>query len=235
MAKIPFLIRLRNYQGKHIFAKDKKTKLTYSDTFFLILTFDLLLIAFLKAFYQKFTKQLFLSVFAQRYANQYLKEENAFTERVTFLSYNYYADKYKLVPFQNYLWYENVTPFDFWNVVIITTVFFLTKAIIIRLLGHIFLIKSLAKLGVYFSFLFDRVMGIILFPIIVFMFFSPISTSPILLTFSVVIIALFLLIKIFWIWKIGIGSFGLSRYYLFLYLCTLEILPLLVFTKVVFY
>ena len=59
--------------------------MTYSDTFFIILTFDLLLIALLKAFYQKFTKQLFLSVFAQRYANQYLKEENVFTERVTFL------------------------------------------------------------------------------------------------------------------------------------------------------
>ena len=59
--------------------------MTYSDTFFIILTFDLLLIALLKAFYQKFTKQLFLSVFAKRYANQYLKEENVFTERVTFL------------------------------------------------------------------------------------------------------------------------------------------------------
>ena len=130
---------------------------------------------------------------------------------------------------------ENLTPFDFWNVVIITTVFFLTKTIIIHLLGYIFLIKSLAKLGIYFSFLFDRVMGVILFPIIVFMFFSPINASPILVIFSVVVIALFLLIKIFWIWEIGIGGFGLSRYYLFLYLCTLEILPLLVFTKAVFY
>jgi hypothetical protein len=67
------------------------------------------------------------------------------------------------------------------------------------------------------------------------MFFSPINSSPILVTFSVVIIVLFLGVKIFWLWKIGIGGFGLSRYYLFLYLCTLEILPLLVFTKVVFY
>lgn len=208
--------------------------MTYSDTFFLILTFDLLLIAFLKAFYQKFTKQLFLSVFAQRYANQYLKEENVFTERVTFLVTTIMLINISLF-LSKTIYGENLTPFDFWNVAIITTVFFLIKTIIIRLLGHVFLIKSLAKLGVYFSFLFDRVMGVILFPIIVFMFFSPINTSPILLTFSVVIIALFLLIKIFWIWKIGIGGFGLPRYYLFLYLCTLEILPLLVFTKVAFY
>ena len=208
--------------------------MTYSDTFFLILIFDLLLIAFLKAFYQKFTKQLFLSVFAQRYANQYLKEENAFTERVTFLVTTIMLINISLF-LSKTIYGENLTPFDFWNVAIITTGLFLSKIIVIRLLGHVLLIKSLAKLGVYFSFLFDRVMGIVLFPFIVVMFFSSINTSAILHTFSVGIIALFLLIKIFWMWKIGIESFGLSRYYLFLYICTLEILPLLVFTKVVFY
>ncbi len=208
--------------------------MTYSDTFFIILTFDLLLIALLKAFYQKFTKQLFLSVFAQRYANQYLKEENAFTERVTFLVTTIMLINVSLFLAKT-IFGDSLNPFDFWNVFIFTTIFFFSKAIIIRLLGHVFILKALAKLGVYFSFLFDRVMGIILFPIVVLLFFSPINSSPILLVFSVVIIALFLLIKIFWLWKIGIGGFGLSRYYLFLYLCTLEILPLLVFTKVVFY
>ena len=208
--------------------------MNYSDTFFLILTFDLLLIAFLKAFYQKFTKQLFLSVFAQRYANQYLKEENVFTERVTFLITTIMLINISLF-LSKAIYGESLTPFNFWNVAMIIIVFFLIKTIIIHLLGHLFLIKSLAKLGVYFSFLFDRIMGVILFPIIVFMFFSPINLSPILFTSSVVIIVLFLIIKIFWIWKIGISGFGLSKYYLFLYLCTLEILPLLVFTKAVFY
>tara|TARA_B100000749_G_scaffold64332_1_gene47715 strand:- start:87 stop:713 length:627 start_codon:yes stop_codon:yes gene_type:complete len=208
--------------------------LTYSDTFFIILTFDLLLIALLKAFYQKFTKQLFLSVFAQRYANQYLKEENVFTERVTFLVTTIMLINISLF-LSKTIFGINLSLLDFLNVFIFIAIFFFSKAIIIRLLGHVFMLKSLAKLGVYFSFLFDRVMGITLFPIVVFMFFSPINSSPILVTFSVVIIVLFLGVKIFWLWKIGIGGFGLSRYYLFLYLCTLEILPLLVFTKAVFY
>ena len=208
--------------------------MTYSDTFFIILTFNLLLIALLKAFYQKFTKQLFLSVFAQRYANQYLKEENVFTERVTFLVTTIMLINISLFLAKT-IFGINLSLPDFLNVFIFTAIFFFSKTIIIRLLGHVFMLKSLAKLGVYFSFLFDRVMGIILFPIVVFMFFSPINSSPILVTFSVVIIALFLAVKIFWLWKIGIRGFGLSRYYLFLYLCTLEILPLLVFTKAVFY
>jgi len=219
---------------KHIFAKDKKVKLTYNDTFFIILTFDLFLIALLKAFYWKFTKQLFLSVFAQRYANQYLKEENIFTERVTFLVTIIMLINISLF-LSKTIFGTNLSILNFLKVFVLVDVFFLLKAMLIRFLGYVFMLKSLAKLGVYFTFLFDRVMGILLFPIVVLMFFSPLISSPILLIFSIVIIALFLLIKIFWLWKIGIGAFGLSKYYLFLYLCTLEILPLLVFAKVGFY
>ncbi|MBC8266822.1 MAG: DUF4271 domain-containing protein [Flavobacteriales bacterium] len=206
----------------------------YSDTFFIILTFDLLLIALLKAFYWKFTKQLFLSIFSQLYANLYLKEENVFTERVTFLVTIIMLINVSLF-LSKAMFDNNLNLIAFLKVFAFVSVFFLSKAIIIHLFGYIFMLKSLAKLGVFFSFLFDRVMGITLFPIVVLMFFSPLISSPILLIFSVVIVILFLLIKFFWIWKIGIGSFGLSRYYLFLYLCTLEILPLLVFTKAVFY
>ena len=204
--------------------------MTFSDTFFLILSFNLLLIALLKAFYWKFTKQLFLSVFAQRYANQYLKEENVFTERVTLLVTIIMLINISLF-FAKSIYGADLVPIEFWNTALVIVILF----IVIRLLGHIFMLNSLAKLGVYFSFLFDRVMGIVLFPIVVFMFFSPIYAHSVLIAFSVGIILAFLLIKVFWIWKIGIGGFGLSKTYLFLYLCILEISPLLVLAKVVFY
>ena len=205
----------------------------FSDTFFLILSFNLLLIALLKAFYWRFTKQLFLSVFSQRYANQYLKEENVFTERVTLLVTLIMLINISLFLARS-IYGTNLSPIDFWNIIVIIAMFFIVKMILIRLLGHIFMLKSLAKLGVYFSFLFDRIMGLVLFPIIVFMFFSPINASSILITLSLSIVVLFLLIKLFWIWKIGIGGFGLPKIYLFLYLCMLEILPLLVLSKAVF-
>ena len=208
--------------------------MTFSDTFFLILSFNLLLIALLKAFYWRFTKQLFLSVFSQRYANQYLKEENVFTERVTLLVTVIMLINISLFLSRS-IYGANLSPIDFWNIIVIIAIFFIVKMILIRLLGYIFMLKSLAKLGVYFSFLFDRVMGLVLFPIIVFMFFSPINTSAILITLSSSVVILFLLIKLFWIWQIGIGGFGLSKIYLFLYLCMLEILPLLVLSKVAFY
>jgi len=208
--------------------------LTNNETFFLVLSFDLFLIALLKAFYWKFTKQLLLSVYAQRYANQYLKEDNVFTERVTFLVTIIMLLNISLF-IAKALFGTDLILLNFLEIFGVIAIFFMIKVIIIRLLGHIFLLKVLAKLGVYFSLLFDRLLGITLFPLVVLLFFSPIVSSAFLLLFSAIIMGVFLAIKIFWLWKIGKDSFGLPKYYLFLYLCTLEILPLVVLTKVAFY
>ena len=208
--------------------------MTYSDTFFVILLFDLLLIALLKAFYWKITKQLFLSIFAQRYANQYLREENVFAERATILITVIMLINLSLF-LSKMIFGINLSPYNFSKIFIWISVFFLIKTLVIHLLGYIFILKSLAQLSIDFSFLFDRALGVTLFPVIVFMFFSSISTSVTLYIISLGIMLFFLLIKMYWILKIGIVSFGLSKYYLFLYLCTLEILPLLLIIKVVFY
>ena len=208
--------------------------MTYSDTFFVILLFDLLLIALLKAFYWKITKQLFLSIFAQRYANQYLREENVFAERATILITVIMLINLSLF-LSKMIFGINLSPYNFSKIFIWISVFFLIKTLVIHLLGYIFILKSLAQLSIDFSFLFDRALGITLFPVIVFMFFSSISASVTLYIISLGIMLFFLLIKMYWILKIGIVSFGLSKYYLFLYLCTLEILPLLLIIKVVFY
>ena len=57
------------------------------DIIFILLTISFLLIAVLRASYWKYAKLLFMGVFAQRYANQYLREENAYTERVNFITF----------------------------------------------------------------------------------------------------------------------------------------------------
>jgi len=57
------------------------------DLFFILIFISFLFIAILKGFYWKFTKLLIKGVFAQRYANQYLREENVFTERVNFITF----------------------------------------------------------------------------------------------------------------------------------------------------
>ena len=57
------------------------------DIFFALLLVSFFLIALLKGLYWKHAKLLFMGVFAQRYANQFLREENAFTERVNAITF----------------------------------------------------------------------------------------------------------------------------------------------------
>ena len=83
--------------------------------------------------------------------------------------------------------------------------------------------------------LFDRALGFILFPLVVLLYFFSFEVSTIVLIISSALFLILIVMKLFWLWKIGANSFGLPQFYIFLYLCTLEIFPFLILGKGVFY
>ena len=202
------------------------------DIIFVLLTISFLLIALLKSFYWKHAKLLFMGIFAQRYANQYLREENAFTERVSFITFllmsiNISLIILKLMPETSVL--ENFI------LIVGVMLFFIIKIGLILILGSIFRVKDIAKLGIFFSFLFDRALGFFLFPLVILLSFFAFNITPFVMLIVAIVFIVLLLLKLFWLWKIGTNAFGLSHFYIFLYLCTLEISPLLLLAKGVVY
>ena len=202
------------------------------DIIFILLTISFLLIAILKAHYWKHTRLLLLSVFAQRYANQFLREENAFTERVKVITFfvmviNFSAIIIKFMP--------QVSVLDSLVLIVFLCSIFFIKIGLILFFGIIFKMNDVARLGVFFSFIFDRSLGLILFPLTVMLYFLSFEISDSLLVFIAIIAVSILVLKLFWLWKIGTKSFGLPNYYIFLYLCALEISPLLLMAKGVIY
>ena len=202
------------------------------DTIVILLTVSFLLIAILRASYWKHAKLLFMGVFAQRYANQYLREENAFTERVSFITFllmsiNISLIILKLIPETSVL--------ETFSLIGGVMLFFILKIGLILLLGSILRVKDIAKLGLFFSFLFDRALGFFLFPLLTALYFFAFNITPFVMILVAIVFIILLLLKLFWLWKIGTNAFGLSHFYIFLYLCTLEISPLLLLGKGVFY
>ena len=197
----------------------------------LILT-SFLLIAILKGYYWKHAKLLFMGVFAQRYANQFLREENAFTERVNAITFFLMSINFTLIILKITQSFELLSV---GLILVYVSGFFLFKMGLIKLLGFILKTKDLSKLAVFFSMLFDRTLGFILFPLVVLLYFFSFEVSTIVLVISFVLFLILILMKLFWLWKIGTNSFGLPQFYIFLYLCTLEIFPLLILGKGVFY
>ena len=202
------------------------------DIIVVLLTISFLLIAVLRASYWKHAKLLFMGVFAQRYANQYLREENAFTERVNFITFllmtiNFSVILLKVMPQTSLL----KVAYLIGGVML----FFILKIGIMLFFGKIFMVKDIVKLGIFFSFLFDRALGFFLFPLVVAIYFFAFKITTILFISISILCGILVLLKLFWLWKIGTKAFGLSQFYIFLYICTLEISPFLLLGKGVVY
>ena len=202
------------------------------DIFFVLLLVSFFLIALLKGLYWKHAKLLFMGVFAQRYANQFLREENAFTERVNAITFFLMSINFTLIILKIT---QSVELLSVGLILVYVISFFLIKIALIKILGFILKTKDLSKLAVFFSMLFDRTLGFILFPLVVLLYFFSFEVSSIVLVISFVLFLILIQMKLFWLWKIGTNSFGLPQFYIFLYLCTLEIFPLLILAKGVFY
>ena len=155
------------------------TKIAYNqDIFFILVLLSFFLIALIKGVYWKHARLLFMGVFAQRYANQYLREDNAFTERVNLLTFLLMTINFTLIiaKFQAII--------DLWKVISIfflVALFFLLKLIVIKFLGFLFKIQDLAKLGMFFSLLFDKTLGFILFPLVVIIYFFVVTPTGLIM------------------------------------------------------
>ena len=202
------------------------------DVFFVLLTISFLLLAILKSNYWKHTKLLLLGVFAQRYANQFLREDNAFTQRVNFLTFSLMVINFSLIIAK----ILNITVLSkVLGILFCILIFYFLKVLIIKFLGLVFMLKDISKLYIFFSFLFDRSLAILIFPLAITIYFFSIDVSQILILITYILVILILILKLVWLWKIGSKAFGLSYFYIFLYLCALEISPLLLLAQGVFY
>ena len=202
------------------------------DIIFVLLTISFLLIAVLRASYWKYAKLLFMGVFAQRYANQYLREENAHTERVNFITFLLMTINFSLIGL------KVIPQKSLFEIVFLIggiMLFFIVKIVIILCFGKIFMAQDVAKLGVFFSFLFDRTLGFFLSPLVLILYFFAFEITTTVFIVIGIFCALLLIMKLFWLWKIGTNAFGLSRFYIFLYLWALEISPLLLLGERVLY
>ncbi|MAR39990.1 MAG: hypothetical protein CMD22_04895 [Flavobacteriales bacterium] len=201
---------------------------------FIILTISLCIIGVLYAFYSKYSKELVLSAFSQRYANQYLRDDNVFKRTVNIL-FNLLI----IINLSFVIWSvspgENYDIIQFLKIIIYTILYYLLKFVSLWFLGHLLKMNQIANIALFFTTLFDKVFALFAFPILVLFHFyvSDITDQTTLIICSFLIF--FFVLKIFWILKIGIKSFGLSRFYLFLYICILEFFPLvLLYRGIVF-
>jgi len=198
-----------------------------------ILVLCFILLAWGRLFYRRRLEMIFRAVFAKNFANQLIREGNLFNERIGPVLFFIYLVVMAMIVFQALPIYDVEIPMPPPLIFLSLMGFFLglwaLKAVVVKLLSLLFNTNEnsrelLANMNVYNLFA-----GIVLLPLVSCMAFAH---TDIFFYISLVIIIIIYTLRIIRELFIGITLIKFSVFHLFLYLCTLEILPLIVLAKI---
>lgn len=201
--------------------------------FILLLSFVLL--GVVKAFGNRRFRQIIRSFTRHRASLEILREEKKFFHRTNILLSIIHLFTTSLFVFHINLVF-NFSPYisnNFQSYIIIFTIIiaiYISKSITIRFLAFLFNYKEKVSEYLFNIFLFNSLLGILLLPVICFLYFTDYSTLFLLQYIGIPLTLILFIYRGIRILLIGfLGKIPYS--YIFLYICTLEILPLVVLYK----
>ena len=196
---------------------------TYPHWVFLSFLFIFAYIAFLKF---NFSNQFTLAVksfYSQKYSNQFLREETNS------------KNKFFLIPlfvlsFGLFFCYNKLSFILYLKVIFFISMYFLVKYILLICIGYIFEKNYLFEEIIFHSFIYEKVAGIFLFPLILIFYYGSFDN---LVVYYLINIFLILILNYKWIRLLYLSFFNssLHKAHIIIYLCTFEILPLVILIK----
>lgn len=206
------------------------------DWFTVSLILTIAFFTWLKVVNSKVIQQLFSALFSNSVTNQIVRDENVLMQRASVLfSLIFY--------FTGALFLYQVSVYYHWNYRLINSgfarfvifVLFLAtaysfKMVFLKLLSIILNMDKAVSTYIFNIFLINNIVGIILIPVVILIAFSTGFTLYLIwLAIAILLVSFFYrLFRGFIIWTTMSRS---SLYYLILYLCALEIAPLLILLK----
>jgi hypothetical protein len=194
------------------------------------------LLAWVRFFYRKRLSQVFSSVVAHHYFYQLTREGTLFRERISIPLFIVYLVSVSMFIYLLVICFlpPSVTDLQdiklFSAIILIVLVFWIIKNGVINLSGIIFKDYYSSAEILLTNFVFNLVLGLVFLPVVVIAVYY---NSENILYAGVIFWLILTLYRIGRELYSSISLLNYSVYYRILYLCTLEILPLLVVTKLV--
>jgi len=210
-------------------------KKKYPDWIIFVILFSLTLLAWVSFFYNKYLANLFNSAFNYRKATNLQEENSLFTGRSGAVLIFMYFVNISLF-FIELAYYQNIEIKNNALLLLIVLFFsfiiiFILKNISLSIFSYIFDIKNTISKYKFNQNLFIQIAGIFL---LIFIIFIPYTKLP--ATNTIIYLSFFTLISIYILKVIRLSIIifrkEFSLFYLFLYLCTLEILPFFIIIKI---
>jgi hypothetical protein len=194
--------------------------------------------AWLRAFYNKYFIQIVTAFFNNNLANQIVRDENILVQRASILLnlvFNLVAALFLYFVSVHYNWSLGGMSFGlnrYLFFALIVSAAYALKFLVLKICGYLFRVDKEMATYIFNIFLINNVVGTLLIPVVLFLAFSTMVSTTLLITISIFFIAGGLLYRVIRGIAAGFSSPAFSLYYLFLYLCTLEFAPLIVLIKI---
>lgn len=216
-------LRVRNYNA---------------DWIFIVLCFCIALFAFINTVYKRRVLQLIKAFWASEYSSQLVKSENVLVKQSSVLLSTLFLFSFSLFIYQfAHHFYRNIVPYKglemYFIIMLYLIIFYTSKLLLYQIVAVVFNAREETKEYIFNMILINQTMGLVLLPLIALLNYLPTHNHALLLFIGLFFITVLFLYRI----TKGLVAFWFSRLfsksYLFLYLCALEILPLLLIGKFV--
>lgn len=226
----PYLPLNAPYKWMLIDYKKENTK----DYLFYLLLGIVALLAFIKVSFSKYFKNLF-RLFFQTSLRQKQTREQLLQDTLASLLINCLFLLSAGLFITLLMLYKGWLQMNFWNLYAYSTLVLLLiytgKYLFISFSGWVFNNKEAAQGYIFLVSMVNRIMGVLLIPFTVFLAFAATNLSTIVITASIGLVILLLLYR----YLVSFGSLRndlkINAFHFFLYLCAIEILPLLLIYK----
>lgn len=204
-----------------------------------IIVFCFVLFAISRVAYPRRLGQIFKAFISPRSVNQLSREGNISNEGLSFMLSGVFFISLAVFIFECItlfipsFFYGKANYLIFCYILFGSLLFYIIKKQIIRIIGYIFQTKQETRDYLLNTLVFNMIAGIYIMPVSFLIFYLPVEWSHGLMIFSFVFLGILILYRIIRSFLIGITLSKFSVFYLFLYLCIVEILPILIILKIV--
>lgn len=201
----------------------------------IILFSCLFLIAFVKGVNQNRFKNMAKSIVSKQAVIEILRGEKIFFNRTNLILNVVYLCVFSLyIQHFFYIHQKNLTnSFEliyFFKIVLFLAIYFMSQLLFNAILNFIFDTKEIQMEYIFNTSLFNNFLGVLMVPLLFLIYFTTLQNSVFFNNFILVIVFIILLFRTIRYIKIG-ATKNISNLHIFLYICTLEILPLIVIIK----
>jgi hypothetical protein len=207
------------------------------DWFLGIFIFLTLLFIWIRLFYGKYFSLLANAVGSFQFSVKLFRERNIMVRRVSIVLDFIYLVVLSVFTFEigsHFGWFTSgLSRFNQYMLLLnIIMLYSLLRVALLRITGYLFLNYNLFSEYIHNSFVVNKGTGIILFPVVITAHYFPVPLVSVVLLAGLFILVISFILKSIRAYQI-IKRKDVVLFYLILYLCTLEILPLLLGYKVI--